>query len=69
MTPLHTSPLARELDAAREDGADEVHAQATRRHPTVRATRLPDAEVSPREAAFRRAIAEMFTDRDIEGER
>jgi len=67
MSRLHTSPLGAELDAARAEGGDEAISLVTRRHPVVRATRLPDAAVSGRELAFRQAMADLFGDRGIEG--
>lgn len=63
MTRHHTSPLGAELDAARVDGAADVVAHATGRRSAVRATRLPGSD---RELAFRRAVEEMFSDRDME---
>jgi len=64
---LHDSPLGPELDEARESGTFEVVAHATRprrrRRRPVLATRLVRSE---REQRFREAVAEMFTDWDME---
>ena len=69
MSRLDTSPLGAELDAARAEGSDEAIALVSRRHPVVRATRLPDAAASGRELAFRQAMADLFGDRDLQGDR
>ena len=63
MSHLHTSPLGAELDAAREEATADVVDVARGRRRRVRATRLPGTQ---RERAFRRAVAEMFTDWDME---
>lgn len=63
MTRLDTSPLGAELDAARVEGTEDVVARATGRHRPVLATRLPGSE---RERAFQRAVAEMFSSRDMD---
>ncbi len=65
MSRHHSSPLADDLEAARDEGTEDVVAHATRRHPVVRATRLP---ASGRELAFRQAMHDLFGDRDIDGE-
>lgn len=57
--------LAEARAEGQAEGARHVLAVA-RRHPRVTATRLPADEVSPREAAFRLAVEEMFTDLDLE---
>jgi hypothetical protein len=60
---LHESPLADDLEAAREGATDDVVDMAHGRRRRVLATRIPGGW---RERKFRAAVAQMFTDMDLE---